>query len=122
MALFVKITSPKVWASGDYTDNTTYDINMTIYSDPQMTSTVDLTSFTTIKIRLIDPNHNGVVIYESSTGITGDANGVIVWQPTQSTRPYHLGLVKVRPTFEDSTQFLTAIGVNASDEIFFRKQ
>jgi len=122
MPLFVKITSAKVWASGDYTDNNTHDINMTVYSDPQMQNVVDLTSFTTITMRLIDPNHNGSEVYSSTTGVTGTNVGVITWQPNSSSRPRILGLVKVRPTFEDSTQFLTAIGVNASDEIFFRKQ
>ena len=122
MALYVKITSPKVWAFGDYTDNATHDINMTIYSDPQMTTVVDLTTFTTITMRLIDPNHNGRLAYESTIGVTGSSLGVITWQPTAGSAPQIQGLVKVRPSFKDSTQKLTAVGVNASDEIYFKKE
>jgi len=120
MALYVKITSPKIWASGDYTDNTTHDINMTIYSDPQMQNVVDLTTFTTITMKVIDPNRHGAQVYSSTTGVTGSSVGVITWQPTVSSAPNLRGLFKVRPTLEDSTQKLTSVGVNASDEIFFK--
>jgi hypothetical protein len=120
MALFVKITSPKVWAQGDYTDNATHDINMTIYSDPQMQNTVDLTAFTTITMRLIDPNFNGRLVWDSTTGVTGNASGVLTWQPTSGSTIYTKGTLKVRPRFQDSTQKLTAIGVNGSDEIYVK--
>jgi len=120
MTLYAKITSPKIWASGDYTDNTTHDINITIYSDPQMQNTVDLTTFTTLTMKLIDPNNHAAQVYSSTVGVSGSSVGVITWQPTVSSAPILRGLFKVRPTFEDSTQKLTAVGVNASDEIFFK--
>lgn len=120
MPLFVKITSPKVWALGDYTVDDLHDINMTVYTDPQMTTVKDLTSYTTKSMRLIDPNHNGYTLQDTTEGITVNSSGVVTWKPSISGSPQFKGLVKVRPRFEKSGEKLTAIGVNGSDELFIK--
>ena len=122
MALYLKITSPKEWVSGDYTDNATHDFNCTIYSDPQMQNTVDLTTFTTITLKLFEPNFNEFRVYSTTTGITVTNAGLLTWRPTQSTAPKVVGAFRVRVVVEDSTQKLTAIGVVGSDELFFKKR
>ena len=120
MPLFVKITSPKIWAIGDYTTDAAHDINMTVYIDPQFTAAKDLTSYTTIRMRLVDPNHNGYTLQDTNEGITVDASGNLTWKPSISGSPQFKGLVKVRPRFEKSGEKLTAIGVAGSDELMIK--
>lgn len=120
MPLFVKITSPKVWARGDYTVDAAHDINMTIYTDAQMTTAKDLTSYTLISMRLIDPNHNGYILQDTTEGITVDASGNLTWKPSISGSPQFKGLTKVRPRFEKNGEKLTALGVAGSDELFVK--
>lgn len=122
MALYLKITSPKEWVAGDYTDNATHDFNCTIYSDPQMQNTVDLTSFTTTTLKLFDPNFNESEVYSTTIGITTTNAGVLTWRPTISSAPGVHGGLKVRVVLQDSTQKLTAIGVVGSDELFIKRQ
>jgi len=121
MALYVKITSPRVWASGDYSDNDTHDVNMTIYSDPEMTNVVDISGFT-LSLRLITADFNGRLITTINSGLTGSSAGLFVWKPSNSSTIQRAGLLKVRPRFTDSTQRLTAIGVNASDELLIKRE
>ena len=120
MTFYCKITSPKIWAIGDFTDNATHDINMTIYSDPQMQNTVDISGYT-ITMRIIDPNFLGRMVQSTSVGLTGDNAGLLVWKPTQGSTLSTKGLFKLQPRFENSTEKLTAVGVNASNEIFVKQ-
>lgn len=126
MPLYLKITTPKEWVQGDYTDNATNDINATVYSDPQMQNTVDLTAADTLIVKLFDPNVRAGIhdteIYSSDSVITGDASGVATIRFTQSDSPDVYGFLKLRIVYKDSTQRLTAIGVSGSDEIFIKRR
>jgi len=109
MTIYLKITSPKELVQGDYTDNTLYDLNATIYRDPEMQNVIDLTTFDTLTLKLVDPNFNESIVYTSTIGVTGTSLGVLSWRPTISTAPDIFGWVKLRIILEDSTQRLTAI-------------
>ncbi len=121
MTVYLKITSNKELVQGDYTDNTTYDLNATIYSDPEMQNTIDLTTFT-LTVKLFEPNFNEQALYSSTTGVTGTSAGVLSWRPTISSAPDVFGWVKLRVILEDSTQRLTSIGVSGSDDIFIKRR
>ena len=122
MPLYVKITSPRVWASGDYSDATANDLNMEIYNEPEMTNLTDLTVFDTLSLRLITADFNGRLIQTITTGLTGSSVGIFIWKPSASSTIHRAGLIKVRPRFVDGTQRLTAIGVNASDELLIKRE
>ncbi len=122
MTVYLKITSPKELVQGDYTDNTTYDLNATIYSDPEMQNVIDLTAFTTLTVKLFEPNFNEQSLYTSTTGVTGTSAGILSWRPTISTAPDVFGWVKLRVILEDATQRLTSIGVSGSDDIFIKRR
>lgn len=119
MPLYVKVISPKVWVYGDYTDSATYDLELKICSDPQMTTPVDLTTFTTITLRMIDPI-TGEALLHSVYGLTGDATGNLSWKPNSSNAPYFSGGATVRVWLEKTGTKMTAVGVNGSDEILFK--
>ena len=121
MPVYLKITTPKEWIQGDYTDNTTYDLNATIYSDPEMQNVIDLSTFT-LKVKLFDPNFNESELYSSDTGVTGTSLGILSWRPDVSSAPDVFGWVKLRVILTDSTQRLTAIGVSGSDDIFIKRR
>ena|SRR3972149_3292222 len=120
MPLYIKITSPKIWVMSDFTDSASYDLELKIYTDPQMTVVKDLTGFTTTTLRFVDPNDQANVIFSTTTGLTGDANGVLLWKPTESTSVYTYGHVKVHVQFKVSGTRVTAIGVNGSDDLFIK--
>ena len=121
MPLYLKIVSPKVWAYGDYTNSASYDLEMKIYSDPQLTSTVDLTTFTTLTLLFKDPN-NGYDLYSTTTGLTSDSSGNLYWRPTQSTVYSGYGHVKVCLTCENSTTRMTAVGTLDSNDLLIRRK
>ena len=122
MTVYLKITSPKELVQGDYTDNTLYDLNATIYRDPEMQNIIDLTTFDTLTLKLVDPNFNESILYTSTVGVTGTSLGILSWRPTISTAPDIFGWVKLRVILEDSTQRLTAIGVSGSDDLIVKRR
>jgi hypothetical protein len=122
MALFLKITSPKVWVRGDFSDDNDHDINMTIYKDNTFTTVQDLTSYTKITIKLIDPNHNSALVQTLSEGISVTSGGLLTWKPTLSNTIHATGLVQVRPVFEKTGEKVTGIGISGTDEIFVRNR
>lgn len=119
MPLYVKIFSPKTWVMGDYTDSANYDLEIKIYTDPQMTVLKDLTGFTTTTLRFVDPNDDSV-LFETTQGLAGDASGNLLWKPSQSNSVGLSGHVKVHVQFKDSTSQVTAFGQSGSDDLFIK--
>ena len=119
MPLYLKITSPKIWVAGDYTDSATYDLEMKIYSDPQLTTAVDMTTFTTLTLRFIDPNSGGLY-FSTTQDLTSDANGNVYWRPANGRQIYSFGHLKLRLRCEVSGTEVTAVGINGSDSLFIK--
>lgn len=112
MVLYLKLTQ-KTWASGDYTNSTTYDLNGTVYDDNTLTTARDISGFTGT-FRLID--QSGDLLYSTTQGITLNADGT--FQIAFVAGPYVRGLTYVRLLLEVSGTKITAVGVNGSDELF----
>jgi len=119
MPAYVKVISPKTWVYGDFTDSATYDLEMKIFTDPQMTTALDLTTFTTITLRFIEPV-TGDIYFQTVYGLTGDATGNLYWRPNNGNQAYITGSATIRVWLEKTGTKLTAIGVNGSDEILFK--
>jgi len=121
MNLYLKITTPKEWVQGDYTDNTNHDLNATVYREPEFSNTIDLTAYT-LTVKLYDPNFNESELYSSTIGVTGTNAGILSWRPTISSAPNIFGWVKLRITLVSATERLTAIGVSGSDDIVIKRR
>lgn len=117
MPLYLKIFSPKTWVMGDYTSSANYDLEMKIYTDPQMTILKDISAMTTTTLRFIDPNTDQPV-FETTQGLTGDASGNLLWKPNQSNSVGTYGHIKIHVIFTESGVKVTAIGQNGSDDLF----
>lgn len=116
MVLYLKMDQ-KNWAQGDYTDSNTYDLSGVVYDENTLTTARDISSFT-VSLRILDQREN--LVYSTSTGLTNTgSSGVFLIKFTNSNTPYLYGSHKIRLRLEDSTNRITAIGVNGSDEIFF---
>lgn len=116
MVLYLKMDQ-KQWGYGDYTDSASFDISGTVYSDDKLSSVVNITSYTPT-IRFVD--YDGNLAYSTTTGITVSAgSGVFTIKFSQSNTPALKGLYKIRLILEDSTNRLTCVGTNGSDDIFF---
>ena len=121
MAVFFKITSPRVWARGDFSDQAARDVNMTVYADQEMTTVLDISSFT-ITLRIIRADFNGPLVYSTTQGLTGSSAGLLVWKPASGDTIRTSGFMKIRPRFESGTERFTAVGVNGSDEILIKPE
>ncbi len=121
MPLYLKITTPKEWIQGDYTDSTSHDLNATVYREPEFTNTIDLTLYT-LTVKLFEPNFNEYELYSSGTGVTGTNAGILSWAPTVDSAPDVFGWVKLRVLLTSATERLTAIGVSGSDDIFIKRR
>ena len=105
---------------GDYTDSANYDLEIKIYTDPQMTTLKDLTGFTTTTLRFVDPNDQSNVVFSTTVGLSGDASGNLLWKPPISDSVFTYGHVKVHVEFKVTGTKVTAIGVNGSDDLFIK--
>lgn len=119
MPLYIKITSPKTWVMSDFTDSANYDLELKVFTDPQMSTGKDLTGFTTLTLRFVDPN-DGHVVFETTNGLSGASTGVLLWKPSQSNSVFTYGHVKVHLVCEVSGTKVTAIGVNGSNDLFIK--
>jgi hypothetical protein len=116
MVLYLKLNENK-WAYGDYTDSATYDISGTVYLDAKFASTATITSFTPT-IRFVDQYNN--TVYSTTTGISVSAgSGVFTIKFSANNTPTLQGSYKIRLILTDSTNRLTCVGVNGSDDMFF---
>jgi len=121
MPLYLKITTPKEWVQGDYTDSVNNDLNATVYREPEFTNLIDLTVYT-LTVKLFDPNFNESEVYSSKTGVSGTNVGILSWRPTIASAPDVFGWVKLRLLLTSATERLTAIGISGSDDIFIKRQ
>lgn len=116
MVLFLKLNEKK-WAYGDYTDSATFDLSGTVYTDDKLSTTASIVSFTPT-LKFVNQENN--VVYSTTSGITVSAgSGVFTIKFTVNNAPALNGGYRMRIILEDSTNRLTCVGVNGSDEMFF---
>ena len=116
MPLYIKMDQNR-WVQQDFTDSASYDLTGTVYSEPEFTNTVDISSFTTVTLRLIDSQGN--LLFSTTDNITANSNGTILFKFGEGKTPFLSGMTLVRVRFEDSTNRLTAVGTNGSDIVYF---
>ena len=116
MPLYLKMDQNR-WVGQDYTDSNSYDLTGTVYSEPEFTNTVNISGYTTVTLRLID--NQGNLLFSTVDNITANSDGTILFKFGEGKTPFLSGQTIVRVRFEDSTNRLTAVGVNGSDIVYF---
>lgn len=116
MPLYIKMDQNR-WVNQDFTDSNSYDLSGTVYSEPEFTNTVDISSYTTVTLRVI--NNDGNVLFSTTDNITANSDGTILFKFGVGKTPFFSGAGTIRVRFEDSTNRLTAVGVNGSDIVYF---
>lgn len=116
MPLYIKMDQNR-WVQQDYTDANNHDLSGTVYREPEFTNTVDISVYTTVTLRLIDSQGN--TLFSTVDNITANSDGTILFKFGSGQSPFLSGMTLVRVRFEDSTNRLTAVGVNGSDIVYF---
>ena len=115
MVLYLKMDQ-KTWASGDFTNSTTYDLSGTVYDNNTLATARDISGFTGT-LRLID--QDGDSVFSTTENLTLGSDGTILIKFAEGKTPTSQGIFKVRLRLEVSGTRLTCVGVNGSDEVYF---
>ena len=112
----------KQMANLDFSSNAARDFSGTVYTTEALDVALDISGFgTTSELRFLDPN-NDSVRFSTVSDLTLNADGTFTWRPTGTGRSVNtIGWVKVRLLLISSTERVTAIGVNGSDDLFILK-
>jgi len=114
MVLYLKLDQ-KVWVQGDYTDSANFDLSGTIYDENTFTTTRDISGYSGV-FRLI--NQDGSAMFSSDQNLTLNSDGTFLMKFAEGKTPSTHGMVRVRLRLTDSTNRLTCVGVNGSDELY----
>ena len=116
------VLDQKQMAQLDFSSNAARDFSGTVYTTEALDVALDISGFTSnSELRFIDPN-NDWIIFSTTSDLTLNADGTFTWRPTGTGSSVSAkGWVKVRLQLNSSTERVTAIGVNGSDDLFILK-
>jgi len=114
MALINELDTEK-WIKGNYTASTGNGISGTIYTEEKMVNAKDITGYT-LKIRLYDQNNQEV--FSDDADILIAASGTWEYLPALGKLNFtFIGELEVELLKSDSTEELTAYGINGSSKL-----
>ena len=116
------VLDQKQMAQLDFSDQAARDFSGTVYTTEALDVALDISGFTSnSELRFIDPNRD-FPVFTTTSDLTLNADGTFTWRPTGTGSSVNAkGWVKVRLQLNSSTERVTAIGVNGSDDLFILK-
>lgn len=113
MPLYLKL-NVKQWVSDDFTSVDANGITGTVYSNQAMSTTVDLTVYTSYEVILVDSQ--GRENTTDTANLTLNADGTFRYEPPNGKilGPDH---VEFRLTLKRSTETISTIGLNGSADL-----